>query len=151
MKWRFVDRIRAFEPWREIAADKAVSFEECCLLERWGRAGEFPASLVLESCVEAARWLVAASSDFTRTAALSECDRFEFSHLRPAAPLAISVVVTSRSEQRLAVRAEGRAPGRSGPVAQGQLALDLLPLADSFDREWLMGLWRELYRDAPPA
>jgi hypothetical protein len=151
MKWRLVDQVVAFAPWEHIAAVKALSFEEATLLERWGREGDVPPSLLLESCVEAARWLVAASSDFAYTAALAQCERFEFGSLRPIVPLTVSVSVTSRSPQRLQVRAECLAQGRSAPAAQGRLALDLLPLADSFDREWLMGLWGDLRRHAPPA
>jgi hypothetical protein len=151
MKWRLVDRVVAFAPWEQISAAKALSFEETTLLERWGREGDVPPALLLESCVEAARWLVAVSSGFTRTAALSQCDRFEFGPVGPAVTLTVSVSVTSRSAERLEVRAECRAPGRREPVAQGQLALELLPLAGSFDREWVMALWGDLRRNAPPA
>jgi len=166
MKWRLVDRVVAFAPWERISAAKALSFEETTLLERWGREGDVPPALLLESCVEAARWLVAASSGFTRTAALSQCDRFEFGRVGPTVPLTVSVFVTSRSAERLEVRAECRAgkvgtdtilEGQNGIcphfplVAQGQLALELLPLAGSFDREWVMALWGDLRRNVPPA
>ena len=65
MRWRFTDKVLAFTPWRSILSLKAGSLEEYGLLERWGEPGQAPAILLLESCLQAARWLVEASSDFS--------------------------------------------------------------------------------------
>jgi hypothetical protein len=65
VRWRFTDRALFFAPWSAILTLKAGSLEEYSLLERWGEFGRVPAALPLAACVEAARWLIEASSDFT--------------------------------------------------------------------------------------
>jgi hypothetical protein len=150
MKWRLVDRVLGFEPWVRLRAAKALSFEEQSLLERWGRPGEAPPGLVLESCVEAARWLVAASSSFTQTTRLLGLEDFRVEALG-AQRLEVAISIERRAAQEIEARAEVRDGGSGLRCAGGRLVLAPCDLAESFDREWLMGLWRELRRDVPSA
>ena len=155
MRWRFVDRILDFEPWAALRSLKAVSFEEYSLLERHGRAGAFPECLVLESCVESVRWLVAASSGFRSAAALVEVSEFRF--VREAGMgdrLEIAIEVLERAENRLRVevRADvaprGNAsalPSQKTSVARGVLVLETVPLSESFEREDVLALWNEIH------
>ena len=62
MKWRVVDRIAPCEPWTAIEGHKCVSLEEYFLMERLGRRGALPESLLLAGFVELGRWLVCVSS-----------------------------------------------------------------------------------------
>jgi len=58
--------------------EKCVSLEEYFLLERLGRRGSLPESLVLASFVELARWLVVVSSEFESSALLTDVLGFSF-------------------------------------------------------------------------
>jgi hypothetical protein len=147
MKWRFVDRIEQFEPWRAIRCVKTVSFEEYSLLERWGRGGEFPVSLMLEAAVEAGRWLAMVSSDFALAASLAEVQ--ELRCTCPAAcgdVLRTTATVTERSELSLSVEVVQEAAGAK--LLTGRLTLKLSPLGEAFDGKALQGLWPEI---GPPA
>jgi hypothetical protein len=147
MKWRFVDRIEQFEPWRTIRCVKTVSFEEYSLLERWGRGGEFPASLMLEAAVEAGRWLAMASSDFALAASLAEVR--ELHCLRPAARgevLRTTVTVKERGDACLEVEIVQEAGGTT--LLSGRLELRLSPLGEAFDATSLRGLWNEIASSA---
>lgn len=147
MRWRFVDRVTAFEPWQHIAGRKAVSLEEYHLLQPLGREGVLPESLTIECCAELARWLVAASSSFTQATVLSEVEQFAFN--RPAGMgcvLRVEVLVAARAEERLTV--DCRITGDDAAVASGRIALAIVDLAELLDAGELAGLWRELYGEA---
>jgi 3-hydroxymyristoyl/3-hydroxydecanoyl-(acyl carrier protein) dehydratase len=144
MRWHFVDKIVSFKSWNEIAGLKAVSLEEYNLLERFGRKGEFPASLVLESCVELLRWLVSKSSDFTQTCALSGLEKFAFYQTVGAGDLlSISAAVIQRDENVL--YAECRVTCGEEKIAEGNLSLTILPFSEFFDRETAESVWKEIY------
>jgi 3-hydroxymyristoyl/3-hydroxydecanoyl-(acyl carrier protein) dehydratase len=147
MRWRFVDKITAMDPWRRITGIKAIGLEEYCLLEPLGREYVLPESLVIECCVELARWLVTASSSFSLIALLSEIDGFAFA--RPAEGgevLEIHANLLGRSVAGVSVECSVMARGRA--VAAGRLTLDSLPLLDGPEREELAGRWRELHASA---
>ena len=147
MKWRLIDRIDRFEPWQHAAGAKTVSFEEYSLLKRLGRKGAFPESLVLDACVELARWLVAGSSDFAQVAALEQIEDFAFrTEAGRGDVLEISLTTLNRDETHLALKCAVAFAGRE--VASGKITVNLSPLSESFDREWLVGLWQELRRSA---
>ena len=65
MRWQLTDKALFFSSWDALLMLKAGSLEEYSLLERWGEPGQAPAALLLESCIQSARWLVEASSSFT--------------------------------------------------------------------------------------
>ncbi|HOX07744.1 MAG TPA: hypothetical protein PK280_15195 [Planctomycetota bacterium] len=145
MRWRFVDRVTAFGPWQSIAGRKAVSLEEYKLLEPLGRQGVLPESLVLECCVELARWLVAASSDFRQACVLEGIDGFEF---RSEAVMGEILEVEARltgSPEAGPLRAECRVKVGAREVAGGSIALGLVPLAEGFDPDFTASMWRELH------
>ncbi len=142
MRWRLVDRVDRFESWRLLAGRKAVSLEEYSLLEPLGRRGVLPESLVLACCVEMARWLAAASSGFELTGVLESVENMNFARqARPGAALEIGLEAT-RSGDALRAECTVRCGGKE--LAAGRLGLGLVPLAGSFDREWVEGVWKEL-------
>jgi len=147
MRWRFVDKITAVHPWQKISGIKAIGLEEYCLLEPLGREYVLPESLVIECCVELARWLVTVSSSFSLIALLSGIDGFAFA--RPAEGgnvLEIHADLRGRSNADVSVECSVTARGRT--VAAGRLTLDSLPLLDGPDREEMAGRWRELHGPA---
>lgn len=147
MRWRFADRVDAFDPWKLIRGRKGISLEEYSLLERFGRSGVMPESLVLESCVHFARWLVTASSEWRQTCLLKEIEEFVYeSEARMGDNLRIDVSVKERAGGHVWVHCAVSADERL--IAQGNLALDLVPLTDLQDPESLSIMWQELYGKA---
>ena len=144
MRWRFVDRVTAFEPWRLAEGVKALSLEEYSLCEPLGRKGVAPESLVLETCVHLLRWLVMRSSDFSQTCLLAQIDAFSFAReVGMGDVLVIFVTVVRQDGGRLA--AECRVRCRDQSVARGVLTVELLDLAEALDPELAQATWRELY------
>jgi len=148
MRWRFVDRVTAFQPWLSIAGRKAVSLEEYKLLKPFGREGVLPESLVLESCVEHVRWLAAASSEFKQACVLEAVEGFNF-------PGQAGMGAVLEVEAKLAggagtspLRADCRVTVSGKAIAAGKLVLGLVPLAEGFDPDFTASMWRELYAQA---
>ena len=147
MRWCFADRIDGFEPWTLIDGHKCVSLEEYSLLEPLGREGEFPESLVIESCIHFARWLVAASSGFTSLAVLRQVSSFSFdARIRAGARIDVCVRVESRAGNLLTVRCTVSAGAADAAgSAEGTLWLEILPSSGLYDAAELEMLWTELY------
>jgi len=161
MRWRFTDKVLSFTPWQAVVTLKAGSLEEYSLLERWGRPGEAPAVLVLEACIQSARWLVEASSAFSQNIEPLEIVHWRvMDGLRPGERLRISLRVEERSAEHICFKAwqERLLPGQvcasvsSSPACDSPDAAEpdllfsaaLVPLAERFlprDRECL---WQEL-------
>ena len=155
MRWRFVDKAVFFTPWEAIAIIKAGSLEEYSLLERWGESGLAPASLLLESCVQAARWLVEASSSFSLTCELREVVFWHgMEGLRPGERYWAFLQVVERDGESLtlALRQKRLLPGEGALApdfgcnseADGMFSVSLTHLAARYlpcDRECL---WQEI-------
>lgn len=143
MRWRFADRIDAFEPWRMIRGRKGISLEEYSLLERFGRPGVMPESLVLEACVHFARWLVAASSEWRQSCLLERIEDFVFeSEAGMGDNLRVEIMVTGRSEGEMRVACEAGAGERL--IARGTIVARLVDLNKIQDTEAMRIMWREL-------
>ena len=148
MRWRFVDRVTAFEPWRRIAGRKAVSLEEYQLLKPFGREGVLPESLVLESCVEHVRWLAAASSGFQQACVLEAVEGFNFSgQAGMGAVLEVEAKLAGGAGAG-PLQASCRVTAGGQEIAAGRITLGLVPLAESFDRDFVESLWREIHAQA---
>ena len=147
MRWRLVDRITAFEPWARIAGRKAASLEEYSLLERLGRPGEVPETLLLESAVQLAAWLTIRSSEGRQTALLEAVSDLTFSgRVGAGGAFETRARVERREEGRLEVAWESDAEGK--PLCSGRMTLSVVPLADFCDPGRIEPLWRELYAPA---
>lgn len=147
MRWRFLDRIDQFDEWASIEGRKSISLEEYSLLKPLGRKGCFPESLIVESCVHLARWLVAASSGFERTGVLQAVDHFCFDReVGPGSVLTLSLSVADR--QATGVRLDCRIVAGAHPVSRGTITLALLPLHECAVDVDMRALWQELYGKA---
>jgi len=144
MRWRFMDRVIRFEPWTAIEGRKTISLEEYSLLEPFGRKGSFPESLVVESCVLMARWLVVVSSEFEQTCILSAIDRFGFDRETAAGSvLTLSLKVSDRQSRD--VRFACSVASGVHLVGHGNMVVSLLPLNETVVGEDRRALWQELY------
>lgn len=144
MRWRFTDRITYFADWQAIRGLKTVSLEEYCLLERLGRKGSFPESLVVESCVHLCQWLVAASSGFAQSCTVQTIEQFTFPGSTSAgAVLSVAVEVLDRTPDELQVTCAINTGEPSH--GQGRLSLSLVPMSEYFVPDAVETLWREIY------
>ncbi len=147
MRWRFADRIEEFGPWAFIRGRKAISLVEYSLLNPFGREGAFPESLVLESCIHLARWLVIRSSDFKNTCLLSELGNFNFNHeVGMGHILRVVITVTMRREDSLQVDCEATNGERL--IGHGTLTVGMTDLTGIADPEVMKAMWQELYGKA---
>ena len=147
MRWRFVDRIEAFDPWTFLKGRKSISLEEYCLLEPLGRKGIFSEALVLESCIHLGRWLVMKSSDFEKTCLLFEVRGFTFAKACGMGDtLEMTLRVQKREEGFIEVECETSEGGRL--ICRGALTLGFMSLGSLVDPDTMRATWRELYGTA---
>jgi hypothetical protein len=147
MRWCFVDRIESYLEWKSLTAIKAVSFEEFYLLEKHGRPGEFPESLLLETCVEALRWLIARSSAFQLASTLHSIEAFNmFTPARCGDVLRLTVSIEDRSPDF--VSAFCTVLCQRANLAEGRIWVETMPLDLNFDASLLQGTWKELHGKA---
>jgi hypothetical protein len=147
MRWRFVDRVGSIEPWARVRGEKCVSLEEYFLLERLGRRGTLPESLLLASFVELGRWLVIVSSDFELSAVLTEITGFGLrDSLSMGAVLDLELAAASRGGNVLTLRAKG-VRGQA-PVCDGTMSLALRPLRELSTTVTARRLWQEVHAAA---
>jgi 3-hydroxymyristoyl/3-hydroxydecanoyl-(acyl carrier protein) dehydratase len=144
MKWRFVDRVTLFEPWVRIEGLKCISLEEYSLLKRFGRKGTMPATLVMESCVDLARWLAMGSSRWTQGAVLSDVAEMRFEReVGMSDVLRGTVKASCASEHVLEAACEARVEGDL--VMQGRFTVELVALAQLLDPDDVEALWKEIH------
>jgi 3-hydroxymyristoyl/3-hydroxydecanoyl-(acyl carrier protein) dehydratase len=147
MRWCFVDRIESYLEWKSITALKAVSFEEFYLLEKQGRQGEFPESLLLETCVEALRWLIVRSSGFQLTSALHTVEAFKLhTPARCGDVLRLTVIIQDRSPD--CVSALCTVLCQRASLAEGKISAETMSLDLGFDPSLLQGTWKALHGKA---
>jgi 3-hydroxymyristoyl/3-hydroxydecanoyl-(acyl carrier protein) dehydratase len=147
MRWYFVDRIESYLEWEFLTARKAVSFEEFHLLENQGRQGEFPESLMLETCVEALRWLVIRSSGFQLSAALQSVESFSLhTPARCGDVLDLTVKIENRTPDYVSAFCSVFCP--RGNLAEGKIRVETMPLDVCYDASLLQGTWKELHGKA---
>ena len=99
MKFRFVDKITSWSPYRQITGIKAVSFEEYCLKAAFCEMPRLPESLLLESFLQLGNWLILLSSDFKTMAMAVRISEVRFHEaLLPGRQLRMAVSVTRQRE-----------------------------------------------------
>jgi 3-hydroxymyristoyl/3-hydroxydecanoyl-(acyl carrier protein) dehydratase len=143
MRWRFVDRIEQFEPWRFIKGRKSISLEEYSLLEPFGLKGVCPESLILESFVHLARWLVVKSSNFQEACVLASAYEFAFEEvIGTGGTLNMTLVLKNKLDGALELECQARDSGQL--ICRGVLGVGLIDLADIFDPDESKIIWQEL-------
>ncbi|MDR3054310.1 MAG: hypothetical protein LBU53_02760 [Zoogloeaceae bacterium] len=157
MRWQLTDKALFFAPWQSILTLKAGSLEEYSLLERWGEPGQAPATLLLESFFQSARWLIEASSSFTLSCVPLEIDYWNvLPGLKPGERFCAFLRVTEHNRERVrfALRQGRIPPGKKAPGIDlwqsatdddGVLTCALAPL-----EQWYLPLdraclWQEIY------
>jgi len=147
MRWRLLDRVDSFDPWKQLRGRKAVSFEEYSLLKPFGRKGAFPETLVVESCVTAVRWLAVRSSEFRRTAILTEAEAFTF-YGEARAGNVLEILVNTRAYEREVMAAECIVCVGDARIAHGCVSCELVELDKFCVSSAAHELWGQLYAEA---
>lgn len=145
MKYRFVDKITSWSPYREITGVKAVSFEEYCLKDAFGDVPSLPQSLLLESFLQLGNWLILLSSDFTTLAMPVRIAEVRYhGPLLPGRQLRMAVRVTRQREDGIEMSGEGCVDGRLTISGLGCLAAPVMA-AELADPDALRVLFAEIY------
>lgn len=145
MRFRFVDRITAWEPRRRILGAKCVTFEEYSLKTPWGEVERLPESLVLECFFQLGNWLILLSTDFVRMGIVLRTERIEFlAPVRPGQRLDMEVTVQTFRDHGVVLDGIGTVGGVTVARGEGCLAVPV-PVTEYEDPEDLRVLYEEIY------
>ena len=144
MKFRFVDKITSWSPYRQITGVKAVSFEEYCLKEAFGNEPGLPETLLLESFLQLGNWLILLSSDFQQMAMVIRISEVRFhDRLRPGEQLRMQVTLARHRDDGFELAGEGHVGGRAVITGLGCLATPI-PAAELVNPDDLRVLFSEI-------
>jgi 3-hydroxyacyl-[acyl-carrier-protein] dehydratase len=145
MKFRLVDKITSWSPYRQITGIKAVSFEEYCLKEPFGDEPRLPETLLLESFLQLGNWLILLSSDFKNMSVAARISEVRFhGFLRPGQRLEMQATVVRQRDDGFELSGEGLVDGRTIITGLGCLAA-LVPAAEYVNPDDLRVLFSEIY------
>ena len=149
MKFLMVDQIIAWKANQSISGIKAVSFEEYCLRTPLGYEESLPESLLTQSFIHLAEWLVILSSDFQTIGFPEEIENIRFfSSLRPGQKMHLSLWASSCTNNEIMINGEGFV--QKQPVAEiAGLKMRLLPLEDYCDPPDVRTLFSEIFKPLP--
>lgn len=151
MKFRMVDRILGWEPRQVIRGMKTVSFEEYELRERLGYEPYLPESLILESLLQLANWLVMLSTDYEQMCIGAQWDEAQFlDTLRPGSRMVMEVTVSGWSDDSVIVHGTV-SDGRKKVVTVRRCLAAFVPTAEYYDPDDLRVLFSEIHRPDPQA
>ncbi len=126
MRFLLVDRIVRLEAGREAIVRKNVSNSEDYFADHFEGRPIMPGCLILETCDQAARLLLAKSEDFARLPTLEQVVNAKLQHfVRPGDLLEVRVAVVRREADLSEVRASAAVADRT--VARASLHYRLVP------------------------
>lgn len=129
MRFHLIDRVDELEPRRFVRARKLTSHRE----EFWRDEGcgpQMPGPLVLEALCQAATWLVMASTDLQKRAALLSIDTVSFHDpVRPGEVLELEGSVESIGDETAVLSGTAAADGRTVLKAESIMCA-LIPTED---------------------
>ena len=130
MKFYLVDRILELEPPKRIVAVKNLSLAEEYLADHFPAYPVLPGVMMLEALVQAAAWLVRASTGFEKNLImLREAVNVRYgSFVRPGGQLVMEVVATEIGPEMSRFKATGQCDGQ--PALQAKLTLEHMNVAD---------------------
>lgn len=153
MKFRLVDKILVWSPYKCITGIKAVSFEEYCLKEALGDEARLPETLLLESFLQLGNWLILLSSDFARMGMVIRINEVRFDgYLLPGQQVRMEVAMSREREDGFEFSGRGHVNGRSVIRGSGCLAVPV-PATEYVQPDDLRVVFSEIYEpeNAPEA
>ncbi|MFI6641800.1 hotdog domain-containing protein [Streptomyces sp. NPDC050504] len=134
MRFHLIDRIDAWDAGRSITARKLTSWLEDFWRDE-GNGPEMPAPLVLEALCQAGTWLIIATTDVRRRAALLSVDGVSFhGPVRPGDVLVLEGAVESMGDETAVISGSASVNGRTVMKADAVMCA-LLPAEDLEDPE----------------
>ena len=126
MRFLFLDRLLRLEDGAEIVVRKNVSNSEDFFAEHFEGRPIMPGCLILETCDQAARLLLAKSSGFETLPCLERVEQAKMQHfVQPGDLLEVRATVAGRTEDGVAVRVSAAVGERV--VARASLSYRLIP------------------------
>jgi len=115
MSYYFVDRIISLEKDKRIQTRKGLSVTEDYLQEHFAQYPVMPGVMMLESLLQASRWLIWASQDFRPTiVVLDEVKQLKFGKfIRPGRMLEIEVNLTKKEDDIISFSGQGKVEGEN--------------------------------------
>ena len=145
MKFRFVDSITAWAPYKQITGIKTVSFEEYCLREAFGDEARLPETLLLESFLQLGNWLILLSSGFKTMGVAVRISEVRFrDFLLPGQRVQMSVNIVRQQDDGFEFSGEGLVEGRAIITGLGCLASPV-PAVEYVNPDDLRALFSEIY------
>jgi 3-hydroxyacyl-[acyl-carrier-protein] dehydratase len=130
MRFYLVDRILKLEPDRRIVAVKNLTLAEEYLADHFPAYPVLPGVMMLEALVQAAAWLVRASTDFAKTLVLlKETQNVRYGNfLRPGGQMVMEVEAVEIGADSSRFKAQARWDGQM--CVQARFTLEHLNVAD---------------------
>jgi 3-hydroxymyristoyl/3-hydroxydecanoyl-(acyl carrier protein) dehydratase len=146
MKFRLIDKILSWTPYKSISGIKAVSFEEYQLKESFGDEARLPEMLLLESVLQLGNWLILLSSDFTRMGMVAKLGRVCFhDFLRPGQQLRVTVNLLQQDAHGFVFSGQGAVADRK--VISGLRCLAIsVPAHEYVNPDDMRVLFSEIYQ-----
>jgi len=152
MKFYLVDRILELEPPKRIVAVKNLSLAEEYLADHFPAYPVLPGVMMIEALVQAAAWLVRASTDFEKNLILlKEAQNVRYgAFVKPGSQLVMDVTALEIGPDASRFKAAGQCEGQV--AVQAKLTLQHLNVADADPRggaeidALLRPFWRERFR-----
>jgi 3-hydroxyacyl-[acyl-carrier-protein] dehydratase len=146
VRFHLIDRVDAYEPRRSVRARKLTSVSEE-LWEPTPAGPVMPPPLVLESLCQAATWLIVASTERRKRAALLQIGSVSFPAraVRPGDVLELRGEVTSMSDEMAVLSGEASVDGRR-VLAANDIMCALIDAGDLQELDETARLQRQLIR-----
>lgn len=132
MTFNLVDRILAIEPGKRIATAKNLTAAEEYLRDHFPEFPVMPGVLMIESMVQAAAWLIRASTDFQLSMiCLAEVRNVKYgAFVHPGQQLSIEVEAIKIERNAARFKGVGRVAGVEAANVTGRFTLRMYNLAD---------------------
>lgn len=145
MRFLLVDRIVALESGKRATGIKNVTMSEDFLTHHFPDRPIMPGTLIIESLVQLADWLVRESSNFSQMGIAIAFNRLKFRRVvRPGDQLQLEVDVVSPTENTVEVK--GKAFREGSLTVSGTFTLALLPLAQHIPEQEARRLFDMIYQ-----
>jgi len=146
MRFLLVDSILELEPGARATGIKNITMSEDFLADHFPTRPIMPGSMIVESMVQLADWVVRQASDFRQLGLASSFDNLKFRRVvRPGAQLRVEVTIAERGEAEAKVH--GKAYAQDTLVASASFTLSLEPIERYLDPDDARRMFLLLYPD----
>jgi len=146
MRFLLVDSILELEPGARAAGIKNVTMSEDFLADHFPNRPIMPGSMIIESMVQLADWVVRQASDFRQLGMANSFDNLKFRRVvGPGSQLRLEVKILEQGEAEAKV--QGKAYCLDALVASASFTLSLEPIERYLDPAEARRMFRLLYPD----